>query len=122
MSNRERNACLFALLLGSGILLLWTILLLSNKMVEFRTQPVQAGLHLMSEGILAGSLIASGYSGLARKPLARELFVFSTGMLTYSVLNASGYYLQRGEWLAPLVLLLAGAGGIWYCVRLRDQQ
>jgi hypothetical protein len=58
---------------------------------------VETGLHLTVEIITAFFLIAAGAGLAARLVWGKEIFLFSMGMLLYSVIQAAGYFAQQQQ-------------------------
>lgn len=97
---------IFSICIGSGILLSWLNILLEGNLEEGW---IELGFHLVSEFLLAIVLIVSGILMLRRQPQARVINLTGLGMLIYSVVNAAGYYGQRGETLAMILFICLGA-------------
>lgn len=50
-------------------------------------------------------LIASGAAVLQTKPWAARAYYLASGMLIYTVINSTGYFMQLGRW--PIVIMFA---------------
>lgn len=57
----------------------------------------KVSFHLISEFFMAILLIVSGYILLRNNSNGGKIFLVAHGMLLYSVLNAEGYYGERGN-------------------------
>ena len=98
-------AAWYAILVGLLILGQWGFFLATGSVPELQTAPLEIATHLTAEGAMALALIASGLGLLRRLPWARRIYPVAGGMLLYSVVNSSGYFLQSGQW--PLVIMFA---------------
>ena len=97
----KRFSGIYLLVVGISILGMWTMILISEEIDEGLKE---FSFHLFSEFLLAFLCIISALRLLCEDG-QKGLFLSMAahGMLIYSVLNAAGYYAERGEW-AFLVL------------------
>jgi lipopolysaccharide export LptBFGC system permease protein LptF len=111
-SGMRRYAIVFALVMGAGMLGMWTMFFATGQVPEVRTEPIRLAFHLAAEGLTALALIAAAVSLGLRKPWARSLYLVAVGMLFYTVLVSPGYFAQLGQW--PFVAMFAafGVGGL----------
>jgi phosphotransferase system glucose/maltose/N-acetylglucosamine-specific IIC component len=79
--------------------------LLSGAVPELQTEPIALTFHLAAECATAICLIVGGIALLRQAMWARNLAIFASGMLAYTVVVSSGYFAQRGQW--PLVGMFA---------------
>lgn len=79
------------------MLMLWGMLIATNQVVEWVTEPYRITAHIASELIVAVFLIAGGSLSLRKNKIGIVVQLIAMGMLMNSVLNAGGYYLQKGE-------------------------
>ncbi len=93
----RRLKAIFSLIVGISILALWGMLFSTNQIPELATEPFRISLHIFSELLLAVLLIATAVSIWKRSKSADRLFVFTMGVLLYSVINAAGYFGQSGS-------------------------
>jgi hypothetical protein len=84
----------YSILLGIAVIGMWTMILVQGGISEGRTE---MAFHLFSEFLMAVICIVSGWMLLRNKPKARSFNIFGLGMVTCSVLNAAGYYGDRGN-------------------------
>lgn len=107
--NIERVSGIYSFLIGFSIALIWLILFVGggdeDMAVSLRTTPIEMGTHIAAELITASVLIAAGLGLLKGQSWSRKWFFFGTGLLTYSVISAAGFYGQRGD------LAIAGVFG-----------
>lgn len=96
MKTRRLKA-IFSLVVGISILALWVMLFVTDQIPELATEPFRISLHIFSELLLAVLLIATAVAILKRSKNADRLFVFTMGLLLYSVINAAGYFGQSGN-------------------------
>ncbi len=88
---------IYALVVGLGVLGLWTMLLLGGQVPELETEPASIATHMTAEGLMAVLLIASGIGLFLKRRFAPHLMLLSSGMVIYSVINSSGYYLEQNN-------------------------
>lgn len=84
----------YSILVGVCMLGMWSMILLTGGVSE---GTIEISLHLVSEFLTAILLLISGICVLKNKVYGNKLSLISNGMLIYSVLNAAGYYGQRGN-------------------------
>lgn len=86
---------IFAIICGSGIAVMWIILLINGKVPELKTEPYGITTHITAEMLLASALFVSGIMGLRGRKKAEKLILVAFGGLVYSVVNSSGYYIDN---------------------------
>jgi hypothetical protein len=64
---------------------------------SLKTEPIAIGLHIAAEFLTAIALLIAGIGLFTDRSWAVKVFLLSVGFLTYSVINASGFYGQRGD-------------------------
>lgn len=95
--NVRSSAAVFAILVGLGMIGLWVVLLATGQVPELASEPARISLHLAAEFCTAIVLLVSGYLLLVRYPKADRVFLVGLGMLLYTVIQSSGYYIQLGQ-------------------------
>jgi hypothetical protein len=95
--NVRSSAAVFAILVGLGMIGLWVMLLVAGQVPELANEPARISLHLAAEFSTALVLLVSGYLLLARRAIAERFFLVGLGMLLYTVIQSSGYYIQLGQ-------------------------
>ncbi len=98
--KRTANYCF---LIGLSVLSMWIVTILKEGIAE---GPIEISFHLASEFLMAILLLITGIGLLMGKTYAWKLFLVSNGMLIYSVLNAAGYFGQRGNIPAMIMFLI----------------
>lgn len=114
----RKTAAIFSIVIGTGIIAIWILLLASGSVPETSTAPIQIGVHIFSEYFTASLLLASGTGMLTRKKWAGRLFPVSMGTLMYSVLTGVGLYTQQGSWAMTAMFLAIFALAILFAVKL----
>ena len=89
---------IYAIVIGIGILGLWTMLLLTKKVPELKTEPVAIAFHITAEIIMGILSLLSGISLLIGLSWAPYFFILAMGLVIYAVINSAGYYGQRKQW------------------------
>jgi hypothetical protein len=100
----KRIIAAYSILLGVMVLLMWVFILAGGQIEEGRTEMI---FHLLSELVMAALCILGGILLFKRKN--RFVLIAAHAMVVYSVLNAAGFYLQKGEvsmsWMFGALLL-----------------
>jgi len=100
--NLRKASAAFSLILGFSIVLIWLVLLIGGDgevAGSLSSTPIEMGTHIAVELITAAVLIVVGLGLFAKKAWSKTWFFFGTGLLTYSVMSAAGYYGQRGDFV-----------------------
>lgn len=95
--SMRKFANIYSVFIGVGMIVIWSILLLSGQVLELTTEPFRIIAHIFSELITAVFLIVGGILSIKQTLNANAVHLISLGMLFYSVLTAGGYYLQKGD-------------------------
>lgn len=93
----KKFAGIYSLVIGFSIIILWSILLLSDQVPELTTEPASIYMHMAAELIMAIMMIVSGILLVKDQKNAIRSFTLSSGLLTYSVINSSGYYIENNN-------------------------
>lgn len=96
----------FALVIGLFMISQWIASLVTGKVPELATAPLEIGFHLAAEILTALALVLAGLAILKKLRWGRTLFLVAGGMALYSIINSPGYFAQRGQW--PIVALFGG--------------
>ena len=110
-------AGIYSIGLGLSVAGLWLVILVSGDIPEGR---IELGFHLVSEAIMALICAVSGAGLVAGRRRARPWNIAGHAMVLYSVLNAAGYYGERGApgiAAAMLFLFLLSAAVIAWHLR-----
>jgi len=84
----------YSVFIGVSVLIMWVMILSGDPVSEGRTE---MGFHLLSEFLMAVLCILSGLFLLWRPWKWIKMNLVAHAMVIYSVLNAAGYYGERGE-------------------------
>jgi len=90
----RKISAIYSIIIGISVLGMWCLILLTEGAPE---GPFEITFHLISEFLMASLLIAGGYMSLRLKTNGGKVFMVAHGMLIYSVINAAGYYGQKGN-------------------------
>lgn len=93
----------YSFFLGVCIIGMWSMILMKGAIPEGRTE---MSFHLVSEFLMAVLCVISGVMLLFNHPLARKINITALSMIIYSVINAAGYYGERGETSMVVLFLL----------------
>ncbi|WP_424357643.1 hypothetical protein [Methanocella sp. MCL-LM] len=90
-------AAIYSILLGIAMLGMWTVFLATGQVPEIQIKFYEIALHIAGEVATALALIVGGYGLLTAKKWGFQAYMFSMGMLLYTLIVSPGYYIQRGE-------------------------
>ena len=96
-------ASVFAIIVGLGMIVQWTLSYVSKQIPELATEPIRIGFHIAAEMATALMLLAGGIGLLCAWPWASKLYLLATGMLMYTAIVSPGYFAQRGKWIWVLI-------------------
>lgn len=104
-------SAVFALIVGIGMIGLWSFLLLTKQVPELETEPLRIRFHIAAEFVTAVVLVAGGIGLLNGQSWSQWLYLVAIGMLFYTVIVNPGYYVEKGEWpfvgMFAVILILA---------------
>jgi len=107
MSAKERifkAIGIYSMILGAAVLVMWLMILSRETIGEGDTE---MAFHLVSEFLMASLCVGSGIflaKGVNKGAMAN---LAGHSMVVYSVLNAAGYYAERGQGImVPVFLVL----------------
>jgi hypothetical protein len=95
--NIRYPAAAYAIFTGIAIFFIWVLLIFTRQVPELVTQPGSTALHLTAEFLTAVALAGAGINILTRQFFWKEVYMFSMGMLIYSVIQNAGYFIQRNQ-------------------------
>lgn len=93
----------YTIFIGISVIAMWIMTLNGPALHEGK---IELGFHLFSEFLMAIICIVSGIRLWLNKPGAKILNVCGLGMVIYSVLNAAGYYGEKGETAMLLMFII----------------
>jgi len=95
--NKRRASAIFTIFVGLLMMGMWSMLTLTNQVPYLDTPQMEIKLHILTEMLTAVMLIIGGVSVLRNYEKLTNLHYVSQGMLIYSIINSSGYYIDLGE-------------------------
>ena len=95
--NFKKLAIIFSIIMGSCMIIMWIVFIISNSVPEIQTKPFELTMHLTAEFITSLSLIIGAIGLLKEKIWADKAYFFSMGMLIYTLIMSSGYFLEKKE-------------------------
>jgi len=95
--NFKKLAIIFSIIMGSCMIIMWIVFISSNSVPEIQTKPLELTMHLTAEFITSISLIVGALGLLKEKLWANKVYFFSMGMLIYTLIMSSGYFLEKKE-------------------------
>jgi hypothetical protein len=92
---------MYAIVTGLGMIGVWIMLLVTGNdpqlQNELETIPLSITMTIISDVLTGITLITGGMGLLMKKEWSVKVFLLSMGFLFYSVINAAGFYGQRGD-------------------------
>jgi len=109
--NRAKPLAIYALVIGTFLVGMWSFFLISGLVPEFDTRPTEISFHLIVEFCTAIMLIISGIRVLYSDGHGEGMLLLSTGMLFYTLLNSSGYYAEKAStgFILLFIMMLVAA-------------
>jgi len=102
----KKIVAVYPISVGVMMLSIWAILFGTNQVPEIETKTLSISFHLLAEFLTAVLLIIGGFGLLTNRKWGFQLYLLSMGMLLYAVLNACGYYAQKGEWIEVCMFII----------------
>lgn len=93
----------FAIAVGCLVFGMWAASLATHNVPELVTAPWEIRLHISAESIMALTLIGGGVASLLGVAEGPPIVLLGLGMTIYSIVNSSGYFLQRRQ-LPPTLM------------------
>jgi|SRR6056297_124827 len=106
-------AAYYSIFIGIMIITQWIFFILTGNVPEFTTTFWEIIFHIIVEFLTAFILLITGWGIVTKRKNAIPGNLVAQGMLIYSAINSTGYFVQQGQWLfiimfvAILVLSLA---------------
>jgi hypothetical protein len=99
----ERVVAVYSIVVGILVFAMWAVSLARHQVPELATKPWEIRTHISAEWIMAATMLGGGATSLAGVGAGRPVLLLGLGMTIYSIVNASGYYLERRQ--APPVVM-----------------
>lgn len=93
----KKLASFYSIFMGICMIGMWTIFLSTGGVPELQTRPFEIILHITAEILTALSLILGGFGLLRDQRWGFQTYLFSMGMLVYTLIVSPGYYMQIGN-------------------------
>ena len=113
MTAGEWYVAIVSITVGVAILGFWTVAVLGRSVPEITSGGTEIRFHIVAE-VAAGLILVAGGFGIFVDVTATWSVVLSAlglGMLTYTLIVSPGYYVERRN--IPAVVIL---GGLWLLV------
>jgi len=101
----------YGIVIGFGMIIQWTLSIVSGNVPEFQTEPWRISFHLAAETFTAVLLIIGGIATLKPTSRHKTVLLVGLGMVIYSEIVSPGYFAQQGQWsmVGMFVVILIGA-------------
>jgi len=105
--NIRTVASIYSIAVGTLMVLMWSVLYFSDSIPELLKEPYRIFMHLIGEFTTAFVLMAGGIGLYWERKWGYNIYLLGTGMLIYTLIVSSGYYLQNKnlEFVGMFVLL-----------------
>ena len=90
-------AATYSIFVGISMIGVWVMLFFSNEIPELSTTPIAISMHIAAEIVTAILLIVGGIGLLLKKIWGFQTYMFSMGMLVYTLIQSPGHYAEKGE-------------------------
>lgn len=90
---------IYSIGIGVAIIGLWIMLITKKKIPELKTEPITIYFHITAEITMGLMAVISGIFILLELLWSKYLFLISSGICVYAVINSAGYYAQRKTWV-----------------------
>ncbi|MDW7674260.1 MAG: hypothetical protein SCK28_06990 [Bacillota bacterium] len=90
-------AAVYSIIVGVSIIGIWAMLYLNNEIPELNITPIAITMHLAAEILTALLLIVGGIGLLLKRWWGYQIYLFSMGMLVYTLIQSPGYYAEKGN-------------------------
>lgn len=91
----------YSIILGCAIMAMWMMILHNGDIPEGKTE---MGFHLFSEFLMAIICLIGGFILLRRGSAVFNIIAHA--MVIYSVINAAGYYAERGQGMMGILFII----------------
>ncbi len=88
---------IYSIIVGVSMLAMWVMFYVTDGIPELITKPMEIYIHIFAEAVTALMLIAAGYGLLRELKWGVRLYLIASGMLLYTLINSSGYFIQNGD-------------------------
>ena len=106
------------IIIGIGIIGLWIMLLSTDQVPEIETALAEIIMHIIIEVMMGIMAIISGIFLIKGLKYYKELCLLTNGLLIYSVVNSSGYYLQSSNFAMVVMFVVILAFSIYTTILL----
>jgi hypothetical protein len=93
----RKTAAVFAIIIGIAMFGVWIKDLSTGQVSELSTEPIAIIFTIVAESLTAVTLIIGGIGLIKKQIWGLKVFLLSMGFLLYSVVNATGYFGQNGD-------------------------
>ena len=118
MGMNRFTAALFSIFIGISMMSVWILFYVTGSIPELETAPAQIAAHLAAEFVTAVLLIVGGLAMIKDKSWGLNLYLFSMGMLVYTLIQSPGYYLQLGDMAMTGMFAVFLVISLWFLVPL----
>ena len=112
-------AAWYGIIVGFGMIVQWTLSIISGNVPEFQTEPWRIAFHLGAEALAATMLIIGGIGTLKSTSWYKNVLLVGLGMIVYSEIVSPGYFAQQGQWLMVgmfAIILIGAVTSIWLLI------
>ncbi|HUT82890.1 MAG TPA: hypothetical protein VMZ29_16970 [Candidatus Bathyarchaeia archaeon] len=90
---------IYSIIIGIAIVGLWLMLIIRKQIPELKDEPITIYFHVTAEILMGILAILSGILIIIDLIWGAYIFLISSGLCIYAVINSAGYYAQRKTWI-----------------------
>jgi len=101
-------AVIYSFIIGSSMIGMWTMFLITDAIPELDTEPLRIGMHMLAEVATGVTLLIGAIGIQTKKTWGVTMYLISLGMLLYTLIASPGYYADKGNilFVGMFVILL----------------
>ena len=90
-------AVIYSFIIGSSMIGMWTMFLITDSIPELDTEPLRIGMHMFAELATGVTLLIGAIGIQTKKTWGYSMYLISLGMLLYTLIASPGYYADKGD-------------------------
>ncbi|MEE4258163.1 MAG: hypothetical protein V2I62_00250 [Bacteroidales bacterium] len=103
MVIKKKATGIYMMVIGLSVIVAWMMILGFESPKEGKIELI---FHLISEFVMASICIVGGLGLLLDRERSKLIISFGLGALIYSIINASGFYLENGSIITVIIFIV----------------